>query len=56
MRGPCYLITELADSAKQPTIVTINSDAHAKYSRTIEVLNALASAKITNVTFNVDEE
>ena len=30
--------------------------ATAKYSRTIDVLNALAAAKITNVTFNVNEE
>ena len=30
------------------------SDAQAKYSRTIDVLNALAAAKISNVTFNVN--
>lgn len=56
LRATLMRLKENADSAKQPTIVTINSDAHAKYSRTIDVLNALASAKITNVTFNVDEE
>jgi biopolymer transport protein ExbD len=49
-------IKQNADNAKQPAIVTIVSDAHAKYSRTIDVLNALAFAKITNVTFNVNDE
>ena len=49
-------IKENADNSKQPAVVTIVSDQHAKYSRTIDVLNALASAKITNVTFNVNDE
>jgi biopolymer transport protein ExbD len=49
-------LKENADNAKQPAVVTIVSDAQAKYSRTIDVLNALASAKISNVTFNVNEE
>lgn len=56
LRATLMRLKENADSAKQPAIVTIVSDAHAKYSRTIDVLNALASAKITNVTFNVNEE
>jgi biopolymer transport protein ExbD len=56
LRGTLMRIKQNADNAKQPAIVTIVSDAHAKYSRTIDVLNALASAKITNVTFNVNEE
>lgn len=56
LRATLMRLKENADSAKQPVIVTIVSDAHAKYSRTIEVLNALAAAKISNVTFNVDEE
>ena len=56
LRATLMRLKENADSAKQPAIVTIESDAHAKYSRTIDVLNALASAKITNVTFNVNEE
>lgn len=56
LRATLMRLKENADSAKQPAIVTIVSDAHAKYSRTIDVLNALAAAKITNVTFNVDEE
>jgi biopolymer transport protein ExbD len=56
LRATLMRLKENADNAKQPVIVTIVSDAHAKYSRTIDVLNALAAAKITNVTFNVDEE
>ena len=56
LRATLMRLKENADSAKQPAVVTIVSDAHAKYSRTIDVLNALAAAKITNVTFNVEEE
>jgi biopolymer transport protein ExbD len=56
LRATLMRLKENADNAKQPVVVTISSDAHAKYSRTIDVLNALAAAKITNVTFNVDEE
>lgn len=56
LRATLMRLKENADNAHQPAIVTIVSDAHAKYSRTIDVLNALAAAKITNVTFNVDDE
>jgi len=56
LRATLMRLKENADSAKQPAVVTIVSDSHAKYSRTIDVLNALAAAKITNVTFNVNEE
>jgi biopolymer transport protein ExbD len=56
LRATLMRLKENADSAKQPTVVTIMSDAHAKYSRTIDVLDALAAAKITNVTFNVSDE
>ena len=45
-----------ADAAKAPTIVTIISDPEAKYSRTVDVLDALAVSKIDNVTFTVGEE
>lgn len=56
LRATLMRLKENADNAHQPAIVTIVSDAHAKYSRTIDVLNALAAAKISNVTFNVEEE
>lgn len=56
LKATLMRLKENGDNAKQPVIVTIVSDSHAKYSRTIDVLNALASAKITSVTFNVEEE
>ncbi len=45
-----------ADAAKTPAIVTIVSDPEAKYSRTVDVLDALAVADIDSVTFTVSEE
>jgi len=45
-----------ADAAKTPVIVTIISEEMAKYSRTVDVLNALAVAKIDSVSFTVTEE
>ena len=56
LRATLMRLKENADNAKQPVVVTIVSDTHAKYSRTIDVLNALAAAKISNVTFTVSEE
>ena len=56
LKATLMRIKENADNSKQPAVVTIVSDQHAKYSRTIDVLNALASAKITNVTFNVNDD
>ena len=56
LRATLMRLKENADNAHQPAIVTIVSDAHAKYSRTIDVPNALAAAKISTVTFNVEEE
>jgi len=48
--------TARSDAAKTRAVVTIISDTQAKYSRTIDVLDALAVAKIDNVTFTVNEE
>jgi len=48
-------IKQNADASKSPAIVTIVSEENAKYSRTIDVLDALAVAKIENVTFTVSE-
>ena len=42
--------------AKTPVIVTIVSEGMAKYSRTVDVLNALAVAKIDSVSFTVTED
>lgn len=49
-------LKEASDQAKSPTLVTVVSEPAAKYSRTIDVLDALAVAGITNVTFTVTEE
>jgi len=49
-------LKQASDASKTPTVVTIVSDPHAKYSRTIDVLDVLAVAKIDNVTFTVSEE
>jgi biopolymer transport protein ExbD len=48
-------LKQAADAAKSPSVVTIVSDPSAKYSRTVDVLDALAVAKIDNVTFTVSE-
>jgi biopolymer transport protein ExbD len=45
-----------SDQAKTPTLVTIVSEPGAKYSRTVDALDALAVAGISNVTFTVSEE
>jgi biopolymer transport protein ExbD len=49
-------LKEASDQAKSPTLVTVVSEPAAKYSRTIDVLDALAVAGIGNVTFTVTEE
>jgi biopolymer transport protein ExbD len=45
-----------SDDAKNQVVVTIVSDPQAKYSRVVDVLDALTDQKITNVTFTVGEE
>src|SRR5690242_14491753 len=49
-------LKQAGDQAKSPTLVTVVSEANAKYSRTIDVLDALAVAGINQVTFTVNEE
>ncbi len=56
LRGTLMRLKQNADAAKTPAVVTIISDEQAKYSRTVDVLDALAMAKIDNVTFTVSEE
>jgi biopolymer transport protein ExbD len=56
LKGTLLRLKQNADAAKTPAIVTIVSDPAAKYSRTVDVLDALAVAKIDNVTFTVSEE
>jgi biopolymer transport protein ExbD len=49
-------LKQASEAAKSPVVVTIVSDQGAKYSRTIDVLDALAVAQVSNVTFTVNEE
>ena len=56
LKATLMRLKQNADAAKTPAVVTIVSDEQAKYSRTIDVLDALAVAKIDNVTFTVSEE
>ena len=49
-------LKKASDQAKSPTLVTVVSEPNAKYSRTVDVLDALAVAGISNVTFTVSEE
>ncbi|HSH38973.1 MAG TPA: biopolymer transporter ExbD [Chthoniobacterales bacterium] len=56
LRGTLMRLKQNADAAKTAAVVTIISDEQAKYSRTVDVLDALAVAKIDNVTFTVAEE
>jgi biopolymer transport protein ExbD len=56
LRGTLMRLKQASDAAKAPTLVTIVSEPEARYSRTIDVLDALAVAAIENVTFTVSEE
>ena len=48
-------LKQAGDQSKTPTMVTVVSEPLAKYSRTVDVLDALAVAGITNVTFTISE-
>lgn len=56
LRGTLLRLKQNADNAKAPALVTIVSDPSARYSRTVDVLDVLAQAKIETVTFTVGEE
>lgn len=56
LRDTLMRLKQNADNAKTPAVVTIVSEPNAKYSRTIDVLDALAVAKIESVTFSVSDE
>jgi len=49
-------LKQSSDAAKSQLLVTIVSDEQAKYSRTVDVLDACALAQISNVTFTVSEQ
>ena len=48
-------LKQASDQSKTLTLVTVVSEPLAKYSRTVDVLDALAVAGISNVTFTVSE-
>ena len=56
LRDTLMRLKQNADNAKTPAVVTIVSDPNAKYSRTVDVLDALAVAQIETVTFSVSDE
>ena len=56
LEGTLMRLKQASDAAKSPVMITIISDPQAKYSRTINVLDVLAVAQISNVTFTVSEE
>lgn len=56
LTGTLLRLKQSSDAAKAPVAVTILSEELAEYSRTVDVLNALAAAKIDNVTFALTEE
>ncbi len=56
LTGTLMRLKQASEASKSLLAVTIASEAQAKYGRAIDVLNALAAAKIDNVTFTVSEE
>lgn len=56
LRNTLLRLKQASDAAKAPTLVTVVSEPDAKYSRTVDVLDALAVAGIENVTFTVSED
>lgn len=56
LKNTLMRLKKASDEAKSPTVVTVVSEPNAKYSRTVDVLDALAMAGVVNVTFTVSEE
>jgi biopolymer transport protein ExbD len=56
LKNTLIRLKQAADQSKTLVLVTVVSEQQAKYSRTVDVLNALAVAGISNVTFTVSEE
>lgn len=56
LTGTLIRLKESSDKAQSKVVVTLISHPDSPYSRTIDVLNALAVAGITNVTFTADTE
>jgi biopolymer transport protein ExbD len=56
LTGTLLRLKSSSDAAKSKLVVTLISHPDSPYYRTIDVLNALAIAGITNVTFTSDAE
>jgi biopolymer transport protein ExbD len=56
LTGTLLRLKSSSDAAKSKLVVTLISHPDSPYYRTIDVLNALAIAGITNVTFTADSE
>ena len=56
LMGSLMRLKQASDASKSLLAITIASEPQAKYGRAIDVLNALAAAKIDNVTFTVTDE
>lgn len=56
LTGTLIRLKTSSDAAKGKVVVTLISNPESPYYRTIDVLNALAVAGITNVTFTTDTE
>jgi biopolymer transport protein ExbD len=54
--GTMMRLKQEADNRKAKVLVTIQAEEQAKYERVIDVLNALAKAQVSNVTFTVGGE
>jgi biopolymer transport protein ExbD len=50
------LLKQEADNRGAKVIVTIEAEEQAKYDRVIDVLNSMAKAKVSNVTFTVGSD
>ncbi len=55
LKATLLRLKQADDASKSPTEVTVVSDPSAKYSRTVDVLDALSVAKISNGTFTLSE-
>ncbi|MDZ4287135.1 MAG: biopolymer transporter ExbD [Prosthecobacter sp.] len=51
--GTLMRLKQEADSRNAKVMVTIQAEEQARYERVIDVLNSMAKAKISNVTFTV---
>jgi biopolymer transport protein ExbD len=54
--GTLMRLKQQADSRNAKVMVTIQAEEQARYERVIDVLNAMAKAKVSNVTFTVGSE